>query len=159
MSTRATTSRLFLLACLGWATCAVCFAGTTDAPNSLSRPTDSAEKRASNVRTKQAEDWEKWHQSLDEVIKRKFAETCAQDNLRADPPLVCEVKYDISRIGQILNIELSKKTNSRICNIAAETVIRSLEKDPILNFPDGATESTIRKCSTFSYSPKRENLY
>jgi hypothetical protein len=114
---------------------------------------------ASNVRTKQAEDWQKWHQSLDEVIKRKFAETCAQGNLRADPPLVCEVKYDISRIGQILNIELSKKTNSRICNIAAETVIRSLEKDPILNFPDGATESTIRKCSTFSYSPKRENLY
>jgi hypothetical protein len=88
-------------------------------------------KPASDVSTKHPKAWEKWHQSLDEVIKRKFAETSAQGNLRCDPPLTCEVKYDISRSGQILNLEITQITNSHICNIAAETIILSLEKDPL----------------------------
>ncbi len=161
MSTCAAPFRLLLLLAYVGAqvTCLASFADNNEVRESSKRPMNSSDKTASEVRTTQDRAWEIWHQALDKVIQHKFAEFCAQGNLRADPPLVCEVKYDISRSGQILNIELSKKTNSRICNTAAETVIRSLQKDPILNFPDGATESTIRKCSIFTYSPKHENLY
>lgn len=105
----------------------------------------------------QNSDWGVWSQAIDKVVQRKFADFCAQNNLHADPPAICEVKYDISPTGHILNIELSRKTKSPACNAAAETIIRSLDNNAILKLPSGSTESAVTKYSSFNFLTKPEN--
>ncbi|HEY9757625.1 MAG TPA: hypothetical protein V6C97_20820 [Oculatellaceae cyanobacterium] len=158
MRISAETFRLiFVFACLF--SYVACLAGLAESrPAGASSVVKGQDKKTSAGHPMQSSDWGIWSQTIDKVVQCKFADFRAQNNLRVDAPAICEVKYDISPSGHILNIELSKKTKSPACNAAAETIIRSLDNNAILKLPAGSTESTVTKYSSFNFLAKPESL-
>lgn len=116
--------------------------GNAVTPNKANEPDSSAEMQLL---------WDAWHKRVAETIFTKF-NALAQLAFKHSPPLACEVSYAVSRDGQIGNLTVIQKSSSPMFNAMLLGVVKSMNGNPVLQFPPGSRRQYVEKTGTFTWN-------
>ena len=95
--------------------------------------------------------WDAWHKRVAETIFTRF-NSLAQMAFKHSPPLACEVSYAVSRDGQIGNVAVLQKSSSPMFNAMLLGVVKSMNGNPVLQFPPGSRRQYVEKTGTFTWN-------
>ena len=95
--------------------------------------------------------WINWHARIDKEIAKRFASFSGDKRFY---PAHVEMKYAVSKDREIKNVRFDQKSSSVLFNTMARVVVNSLNKDSILEFPDGYDESDVEMKADFSARSK-----
>lgn len=98
--------------------------------------------------------WEQWHYRVAAKIFQKFDGVASRMFSRA---LQAEVAYDVTADGRIINVKVLRKSPDMIYNMTLYTVVKSLQGDPILAFPNGSRRMVVAKRGVFYFGTMKES--
>lgn len=93
--------------------------------------------------------WEMWHRRVAEAIFVRF-DGVAQRAFAQSRPIACQAAYTVTRDKQIVNVRLLHKSNNIVFNSMLLMVLKSMNGNPILDFPPGSRRQSVEKTGTFS---------
>jgi hypothetical protein len=93
--------------------------------------------------------WELWHRRVAEAIFVRF-DGVAQRAFANSRPIACHAAYTVTRDKQIVNVRLLQKSNNIVFNSMLLMVLKSMNGNPILEFPPGSRRQFVEKTGTFS---------
>ena len=93
--------------------------------------------------------WELWHRRVAEAIFVRF-DGVAQRAFANSRPIACHAAYTVTRDKQITNVRLLQKSNNIVFNSMLLMVLKSMNGNPILEFPPGSRRQFVEKTGTFS---------
>ncbi len=93
--------------------------------------------------------WEMWHRRVAEAIFVRF-DGVAQRAFAQSRPIACQAAYTVTRDKQIVNVRLLHKSNNIVFNSMLLMVLKSMNGNPILDFPPGSRRNSVEKTGTFS---------
>jgi len=93
--------------------------------------------------------WELWHRRVAEAIFVRF-DGLASRAFATSRPIACHAAYTVSRDKQITNVRLLQKSNNIVFNSMLLMVLKSMNGNPILEFPPGSRRQFVEKTGTFS---------
>lgn len=93
--------------------------------------------------------WEMWHRRVAEAIFVRF-DGVAQRAFANSRPIACHAAYTVTRDKQITNVRLLQKSNNIVFNSMLLMVLKSMNGNPILEFPPGSRRQSVEKTGTFS---------
>jgi hypothetical protein len=92
--------------------------------------------------------WITWHARIDKEIAERF--TPISSTFRGVTAAHVVIKYYVAKDRQIRNASFDQESSNVLFNIAAKTVVNSLNNDPILQFPDGYDGCDVQMQAEFS---------
>ncbi|MBX9692866.1 MAG: TonB C-terminal domain-containing protein [Cyanobacteria bacterium] len=92
--------------------------------------------------------WDIWHQRVAEQIFLRF-DGVAQKAFPNSRPLICQAAYTVTNSGQITNIRLLRTSPNILYNSSLLVVLKSMNGNPILQFPPGSRRQSVEKTGTF----------
>lgn len=95
--------------------------------------------------------WDEWHKRVAESIYLKYA-NLAKVAFKRSQPLTARVSYTVTRNGQITNVQLVQRSPNLIFNTMIFGVLKSMNGNPILAFPQGSRRMTVDKTGTFLWN-------
>ena len=93
--------------------------------------------------------WDQWHRAVAEEIFRRF-DGLAQRAFAQSRPLACRVAYTVTNTGIITNVRMIQKSPNIVFNSMLLMVLKSMNGNPILSFPQGSRRQFVEKTGTFS---------
>jgi hypothetical protein len=93
--------------------------------------------------------WELWHRRVAEAIFVRF-DGLASRAFANSRPIACHAAYTVTRDKQIVNVRLLQKSNNIVFNSMLLMVLKSMNGNPILEFPPGSRRQFVEKTGTFS---------
>lgn len=93
--------------------------------------------------------WTVWDQAISKSIHERFS-SFARAAFRHSPPLAGEVLYTVTIGNHIADISLISKSSNVLLNVLMFQAIKSLEGNPILQFPPGATGLPVSQTAKFA---------
>lgn len=93
--------------------------------------------------------WDEWHKRVAESIFVRF-DAYAQKAFAVSRPLACQAAYTVTRDRQITNVRVLTKSPNVVFNTMLLLVLKSMNGNPILEFPPGSRRMTVEKSGTFS---------
>lgn len=97
--------------------------------------------------------WELWHKRLAANVYLRF-NVAAQNFHR---PLYAEVTYDVTADGRVINIRLLRRSPDMIFNATLLGVIKTLQGNSILRFPEGSHRQVVAKRGVFTRNWGNQN--
>lgn len=95
--------------------------------------------------------WDQWHKRVAESIYVKY-NGLARVAFKRSRPLAARVAYTVTRNGQITNVRLIQRSPNLIFNTMIFGVLKSMNGNPILTFPQGSQRMTVEKTGTFLWN-------
>lgn len=95
--------------------------------------------------------WDQWHKRVAESIYVKY-NGLARVAFKRSRPLAARVAYTVSRNGQITNVRLIQRSPNLIFNTMIFGVLKSMNGNPILAFPQGSQRMSVEKTGTFLWN-------
>lgn len=92
--------------------------------------------------------WDMWHKRVAEAIYIKY-NRLATVAFKRSRPMAAQVAYTVTRNGQITNVRLVQRSPNLIYNTMIFGVLKSMNGNPILTFPQGSRRMTVDKTGTF----------
>jgi len=111
----------------------------------------SAEQEEQHPQMKLA--WDQWHKRVAGAIYSRF-NGLATTAFKQSQPMACEVAYTVTRDRKIQNIQLIQKSPNIVFNTMVYGVVKSMNGDPMLDFPQGSARQTVDKSGTFLWNYK-----
>ncbi len=111
----------------------------------------SAEQEEQHPQMKLA--WDQWHKRVAGAIYSRF-NGLATTAFKQSKPMACEVAYTVTRDRKIQNIQLIQKSPNIVFNTMVYGVVKSMNGDPLLDFPQGSARQTVDKSGTFLWNYK-----
>ncbi len=111
----------------------------------------SAEQEEQHPQMKLA--WDQWHKRVAGAIYSRF-NGLATTAFKQSQPMACEVAYTVTRDRKIQNIQLIQKSPNIVFNTMVYGVVKSMNGDPLLDFPQGSARQTVDKSGTFLWNYK-----
>ncbi len=93
--------------------------------------------------------WELWHRRVAEAIFVRF-DALAQQAFPHSRPIACQAAYTVTRDKQITSVKLLQKSPNIVFNGMLLMVLKSMNGNPILEFPPGSRRQVVEKTGTFS---------
>lgn len=93
--------------------------------------------------------WELWHRRVAEAIFVRF-DAYAQSAFAHSRPIACQAAYTVTRDRQIVSVKLLQKSPNIVFNSMLLMVLKSMNGNPILEFPPGSRRQYVEKTGTFS---------
>ncbi len=93
--------------------------------------------------------WDEWHRRVAEAIFIRF-DGLAQKAFANSRPLNCQVVYTVRRDHQITNIRMVQNSPNMMYNAMILMVIKSMNGNPILEFPGGSRRMMVEKLGNFT---------
>lgn len=93
--------------------------------------------------------WDEWHKRVAESIFVRF-DAYAQKAFAVSRPLACQAAYTVTRDRQITNVRVLQKSPNVVFNTMLLLVLKSMNGNPILEFPPGSRRMSVEKSGTFS---------
>lgn len=90
--------------------------------------------------------WELWHRRLAENVYFRFNSAAKMFHR----PLYAEVAYDVTADGRVINIRLLRRSPDMIFNATLLGVIKTLQGNSILRFPEGSRRQIVAKRGVFT---------
>ncbi len=103
-------------------------------------PDDSQELRSA---------WQLWHRRVDEAVFVRF-DGVAQRAFANSRPFSCEAAYTVTHDRQIINVRLLKKSHNIVYNSMLLMVLKSMNGNPLLEFPSGSKREFVEKTGVFT---------
>lgn len=97
--------------------------------------------------------WDEWHRRVAGAIYSRF-NGLATTAFKQSVPMSCEVAYTVTKDRQIKNIQLLQKSPNIVFNTMVFGVVKSMNGDPLLTFPNGTARQTVDKSGTFLWNYK-----
>lgn len=94
--------------------------------------------------------WEMWHRRVEESISVRF-NGVAQRAFTQSRPIDCEVAYTVTRDKRIVNVRLLRKSNNIVYNSMLLMVLKSMNGNPLLEFPPGSKREVVEKTGVFAH--------
>ncbi len=92
--------------------------------------------------------WDLWHKRVAEQIYFRF-DGVAQRVFAQTKPLICRASYTVTNTGQITNVRLLETSPNVAYNASLLMIIKSMNGNPILQFPPGSRRQCVEKSGTF----------
>ncbi|MGD9684920.1 MAG: hypothetical protein AB7W16_27450 [Candidatus Obscuribacterales bacterium] len=96
--------------------------------------------------------WDQWHRRVAEGIYFKFNALAKTAFARNRSKLCCQVAYTVTRNHQVGNIIMIRKSPNLIFNTMVYAVVKSMNGNPILEFPMGSRRMSVDKTGTFLWN-------
>ncbi len=93
--------------------------------------------------------WDQWHRAVAEEIFKRF-DGLAQRAFAQSRPLACRVAYTVTNAGTITNVRMIQKSPNLVFNTMLLMVLKSMNGNAILSFPQGSRRQFVEKTGTFS---------
>lgn len=91
--------------------------------------------------------WDEWHKRVAEAIFIRFDAYAQKAFTR---PLSCQAAYTVTRDRQITNVRLLQKSPNTVFNSMLLLVLKSMNGNPILDYPAGSQRLSVEKTGTFA---------
>ncbi|MBS2006872.1 MAG: TonB C-terminal domain-containing protein [Cyanobacteria bacterium SZAS TMP-1] len=95
--------------------------------------------------------WDAWHKRVAETIYTRFNQS-AQMFFKRSQPLSCQVSYMVARDGRIGNVRVLQASANPIYDTMLVTVIKSIQHNPVLEYPPNSKRQFVEKSGTFTWN-------
>lgn len=94
--------------------------------------------------------WDMWHKRVAEAIYTRF-NFFAKAAFQHSGPMLCQLKYVVTRDGHIQAMEMQQKSPNVLYNVLVFQAVKSLDGDmQLLQFPQGSRRQFVQKFGTFA---------
>jgi len=95
--------------------------------------------------------WDAWHKRVAETIYSRFNQS-AQTFFKRSQPLSCQVSYMVARDGRVGQVRVLQPSSNPIYDTMLVTVIKSIQHNPVLEYPPNSQRQFVEKSGTFTWN-------
>jgi len=95
--------------------------------------------------------WDAWHKRVAETIYTRFNQS-AQMFFKRSQPLSCQVSYMVARDGRVGQVRVLQPSSNPIYDTMLVTVIKSIQHNPVLEYPPNSKRQFVEKSGTFTWN-------
>jgi len=95
--------------------------------------------------------WDAWHKRVAALIYTRFNQA-AQKLFKKSPSLRCQIGYMIASDGRVGQVRVMESSSNAAYDGMIISIIKSIEHDPILEFPAGSMRKFTEKSGTFTWN-------
>ena len=102
--------------------------------------------------------WDMWHKRVAENIYLKY-HTLAKMGFKRSRPLCTKVVYTVDANRNITGVNLYERSPNLMFNMMIMGVLKSMNGNPILTFPEGTRRTSVEKTGTFLWNYGTGNAF